>query len=851
MRVVALVALVLATSCSSLPDLDEGVCGNFTLDPGEACDDASERCQSCELACADLQPGEVCAPGFICGVDGTCRAPSGSFGAITDELPLSPIDVAITDIDGDDINDVLALTATSISVTFGDPSGFFPRDARSFVPPFRGVPAFGNLDDDGHTDVLLSTADGIVGFSSEHRVIAPHPFAIDLGTTTPLTCLTGQPFGVFAISPQYLGVLIDVMGRLDLAVIDSAGKNACPVQQVPLCTVSPSADPRTFASDVYDISAGTSEAHVLALATPAGACVATISKPAAAPVPFTVSPQVVATFPPKARPVLALLGPSSCPSLLYSLSPTLLKEYAGTGTAPACAVATTTTDVTLGTVTVPAGTVAIGHARLDPPIAGVARDAVALSTGIYAISDSHLTATELYRSDRPLAAVQTTDLDADGDLDIAAIGSGPSGTGADGIDALYRTNTADRFLRVRTATRGAVAQLAVGDFDGNEAGDIAYTEVVVDGNRLSVLYGTRDRLLDPVEVGAFSQVVGLCPMQATDSSDPGNLIADLTVIDLPQLGKQPLFTLLHGSPQRTMLSFYDPRARTPGVAPSSAFTGVAFANLDRDSARVDDVMAVETGPGATQIWPAANTASGLTFPNATRVDGLQDSTRFFAWPLIDRDVIIGISFSFPPRTVVLDPAAFSASYTAVPSFGLESWEGLQVKNAFPIAFEDPREHMLVVTFEGSFGFEPSVVLCTVDDRGVFTTCGDIGQLAGMATGTVCVDAALAHVAPRTITDASTGQELVLLCHFEGRTDLWAIRQRAGTLSSVLLSITDELTRSRLEHVVALRAGDVTGDGVDDVLALTSGAGEGARSVLVIPQCASTDLLCQGFAPESP
>lgn len=854
--ILALVAVALA-GCTDLPNLHDNECANGTLDPGEACDEPNDgpnaRCVSCQIVCGGLQPGETCAPGFVCGLDGTCRAPAGVFGEISDELPLAPIDVTITDVDGDDIKDVLALTGTSISVTFGDPSGFLPRQARSFVPPFRGAPAFGNLDDDGHTDVLLSTTDGIVGFSSAHRVIAPHPFAIDLGTTTPVSCLSGQPFGVFAISPQYLGVLIDVMGRIDLAVIDSAGKDACPIQQVPLCTVSAAVDPRTFTSDVYDISDGTSESHVLALATPIGACVATITKPAAAPAPFSLSPQVIASFPQKKRPVLAQLETSGCPSLLYSASSTVLKEYAATGSPPACGVATTTTDVTLGAASIPPGAVAIGHVRLQPPIAGAARDAIALSTGLYAIADSHANATELYRSDRPLAVVQTTDLDGDGDLDVAAIGGDPlGGSGADGIDALYRTGMTDRFLRVRTATRGPVTQLAVGDFDGNEVGDIAYTEAVVDGVRLDVLYGTRDRLLDPLEVGAFSQVVGLCPMQATDSADPGKLIADLTIIDLPTFGKPPLFTLLHGSPQRTMLSFYDPRVRVFGVTPSTAFTGVSFANLDRTSARIDDVLAVETGPVDTKIWPATNTASGLTFPSATRVDsGIHDNTRFVAWPLADRDVMIGISYSFPPRTVILDPAAFSGTYTPLTSNQLDGTEGLQVNNAYVASFEDPRVHTLVVTFQGSLGFEPMVVLCSADDRGVPTDCADVTRATGMAEGTLCVDAALANVAPRTINDPSTGQQLVMLCHVGSRYDLWAVRQREGNLSAELLTITDEVTRGRLDKVVALRAGDVTGDGVDDVLALTSGAGEGARTVLVIPQCASTDLVCQGIGGTSP
>lgn len=242
----AAVALALLTACTSLPAFDEGTCGNLVLDPGESCDEASEICDAqCRLLCGDLDPGASCGGGFVCGIDGVCQAPGGSFGEVTARLPLDPVALTVTDLDSDHIGDLLAVSATTISVTFGDVGGVLHDQTQTIAPVFRGAPAFGHLDGDGRADVLLATPDGIVGYSSAHGVIAPHPFALDLGQTTPASCAVGQPFAVFSIDEQFLGVLYLAPNGTDLglAAIDSAGRTSCPTQRKSLCTVPPGSNP--------------------------------------------------------------------------------------------------------------------------------------------------------------------------------------------------------------------------------------------------------------------------------------------------------------------------------------------------------------------------------------------------------------------------------------------------------------------------------------------------------------------------------------------------------------------------------------------------------------------------------
>lgn len=884
-RFLVITVLALA-SCSTLPELEENICGNLVLDPGETCDEISNRCEVCQLACeppASPASEPTCEPGFQCGVDGFCHTASGAFGPVTSQLPIAALDLTVTDVDDDQIGDLLALTGSSISVTYGDASGQLETQTRSFAPAFRGFPAFGQLDADGSTDVLLSTPDGVVGYSSAHGVVAPHPFAIDLGTTTPKTCLTGQPFGVFSIDKQYLAVMIAVprggTARIDIGVIDTAGKDACPVQQIPICTISGMVNPMASQpNDVYQTSTVNPVSHVLALGTPSGACLANITRAPSATVPFTITPQVVASFPANVRPVLAELEGGGCPSLLMSTpNGKLLKEYVGGGVPGACNVATTPTNITLDGPPIPIGAQVVGHVRLEPPLLGLRRDAIVLDSGIYGVAQSRLTATELYRSDRPLNYVQAADLDGDGDLDAAAIGGGAN-FAVDGIDALYRVTTplATTFLRVRSATRGPVSEFAVGDYDGNQVDDIVYTERVGDGERLSTLYGTHDRLLDPIEAGAFNQVVGLCPIQATDSSDFNEVIDDLVVIDLPNFMEAPLFTLLHGSPQRTMLSFYDPRVRVFGVPPSSTFTGVTFANMSRSAERrVDDVMAIETSPTTTRIWPAANSVEGLSFPSSTLLDGVAEcgpgpvntgtsfctaGARYLAWPLPDRDTVIGIGDKGPNRTVSLDPKAFTGNYAPTPSNVLDGLDAFRLSSVYAVPFIRsldtgvPDTYSLVASFlttdTNGLISGGAVFVCSVDPQGVPIECQDVVAAAQLGDAT-CFDAVPASVTPVRIGSSplehQLGDEVILLCRIGGEVSLLRLfGTGVGVAATSLVVETDTLLA--LADAVQLRAGDVTGDGVDDLLALTSGGFDAGRSVLVIPQCTQSDLSCQGLVP---
>jgi hypothetical protein len=205
--------------------------------------------------------------------------------------------------------------------------------------------------------------------------------------------------------------------------------------------------------------------------------------------------------------------------------------------------------------------------------------------------------------------VQFADVDGDGDTDVVA-----SGKGAEDLDILDRKPGS--FLRFRFDTAAPVGQFVVRDFDGNELPDIAYVEQDLVEQRLQIAYGTTDQFLPGVNVGTFSKIRSIVPAQIPDSTDPDLLIADLAVLFEEQVFDEvtfdvtivPAITLLHGSPQRTMLAFFDPRS--PPLAPQSQFRGVVAGSFSGPNSNGNDVLAVEQAGTLTRLYLSVGATNG-------------------------------------------------------------------------------------------------------------------------------------------------------------------------------------------------------------------------------------------------
>ena len=872
-------AVACLSACSGLPDFGDG-CGNLVLDEGEDCDgDASGLCDaSCNLACGT---DPECPDGYACGADALCHAPSGRFTQLPTAIPFQTDIYAVTDVDEDGYGDVVSLSSTSLGVNFGDHDGSLARVASTLTPRPLGTPAFTQLDADEALDLLVPTANGIAGYSSQYQVMSPHPFTIDLDKPSSCTNPLGQAFQIFAMDDRFLGLLTrhPMTGKLGFAIIDGAAKNACPTQPVQqICDIDvPVADPTSNAVvyvDVYTDVAPTGK--IIGITLPQhGTCVIDTTHVAGNPL-YTITNITPAGVAINSRPVLARLRPGGCPSLIDGdNAPSAIFEYRPTGSPGTCGFASAALLPLMGP-TIPGDATVIGHLPLSPPLAGYGADALVLSTGAYAIPASGLVE-EVYRSDRKLDAVESADLDGDGDIDAVGIAYGASD-----IDVLTRTQ-GDTFLSLRIAT-GPMLGLELADFDGNGISDVSYVELESTGReRLLVAYGTRDRLLDGVPMGTFARIVGMCQLQTADASDPNKLVDDLIVLDLPPDRpdrRQPLLTLLHGSPQRTMVSFFDPRTAT-SLATDDVFVGVAagsfFATPASDAPLQDttDVIAVQTTGTGVSVWPFRGTQPGAleftpTAPpvaagllNCSRVGATTtgtvqspqgmciDGARYLTWPTADHDVVIAVESSgtaVKRSFAMLDPTSYAADGVAITVHkdpnAFSAVPGTLVSRSLRAADTDGDQHPDLIASFGVGGlFDPTgtsgeVMICQVDPSGVPASCtsaASITELMGLA----CVDAAPANVAPRgrggfDHPPTESSRNLIVLCHAGPN----------GILSQLFRVYHDatgyhgEKVFERPGPIERIEIGDVNGDGLDDILALeVTGS---LPNLLVITQCTSRD-----------
>jgi hypothetical protein len=515
---------------------------------------------------------------------------------------------------------------------------------------------------------------------------------------------------------------------------------------------------------------------------------------------------------PSQRAILADLDGDSdpCPGLVDSDGgPTALATWAGhMGTGHCTLAATKTALPAIASTAVDA--VAIGRMPVSPPLAGFANDALVMTTGVYvAAPGSALLAA--YTSTRKLDSVAFGDIDGDGDIDAVL-----SAEGEDDLDVLLRFPLGLELLRIDT--ENPITTLTVADFDGNGVDDIAYTEKVGDHQRMSIAYGTGDQPLPPVQVATFSDVASVVPLEFPDTEDQLDIAADLAVLQ-PAAGATPTMSLLHGSPQRTMLSYLDPRG---GTAASLRGSVVGSFSGDRHA----DVLAFGSTATQTVAWRIAGTATGLdTTPvTATPMTGLGDcggsgvcldDALYLAFPGSDHDEVIAIDRAQSPHAAVIDPISLVA--TPATALAAAAPVGTAPQSMHVVTFADDTE--LVASFANATGDVGAVVTCTVD-AGVPSRCTDLaGTIRTVAPVTACIDAAPGHIG------SSTG--LVVLCSDPAGSALYTVTRDADGFHASALG--------RGTNLHGIRVGDVTGDGVDDVIGI---AGD---QVVVFAQCTTRNL----------
>ncbi|HEY1817023.1 MAG TPA: VCBS repeat-containing protein [Kofleriaceae bacterium] len=864
------VALVCLAACTTFEPIERNVCGNGLLEPGEDCDSPDPSCVACAVACST---GSDCPnAAYTCGVDGLCHAPSGLFAQPTPQVLALVDEMQIADIDRDGIGDVLGVSSTQLDVRFGDPTASLTTDSSLATSQQTATVAFGDVDGDGVTDATIVTQDGIVTFTSPYGALTAAPSQLPIGSNAQL--LASFPIGSLAFGVIVAGASSPI---LDIVQLTNNGETSAYDAD---CLV-PVGDVATSTIDSYTVTLGSdgSTDTLVAIYAKGGAswCVESIHIALNGAVNgLDVTP---AGAPPARRPAFAELDSAMCPSLIAGTGSASVLDFTGSlvvGTPSHCDLATTGTQLAAPNAT---DAVPVGHIPLTPAIPGYASDLLVLQNGVYGMQTG---LTEIFKSGPTITSAASGDLDGDGAVDAALFSSAQAD-----FQVIYRKPNAPlgtpAFIEAPVQTAGAVGLATIADFDGNGLADIAYTEQLLDHTQLSVAFGEPGNNLTQIVEGAFSSVYGLTPIGIADSSDPESVIADLIVVD--GLGSGTSATLLHGSPERTMFSYFEPRA-TNDPARQSPMRQVVTGYFGGGSTQFPDVVSML--PPATTAGSGGTGANGGTSSVlAYRLDGtpaglvssdpidlaegepvgdladcsgtgpagsgspcIRDAT-VLGWQTGSaHDVIVGIDHLTPPRAYKVDPWSFvqngklgsaAASVLAIPTTDVSN--GMIAHTAFAFDVDGDGAPELVLAFApaetASAAGSGVVESCEMDETGTPTSCTDLDDIVEAAapdvTQLTCVDAAAGVFAAAGPDVAPPAPALLVLCHDPSGTSLLA--RVSGT--------TATLVATGLPPLRQIVAGDVTGDGIADIVAIRGDSGGRAYTVLV--QCSSRDLACQAGA----
>lgn len=867
-------------SCKDLPNIPADTCGNGVVEPEnrEDCDRVSTRggttfCRpageagQCRFDCTK-DSGHTCPAGFGCGQDGICRASSGDFSKLGGALSALGDEVTLEDFDGDGIKDIRVSSIGSTRIYYGE-----LNDVPSRGPsiPLSTRAAAGRLSNDDADDLVFGIGIGTAVFlGGSDRQLTPATF--------PTLKLGGDPIQGLSVElePSQPGretVLVSAGPAGNTIIVDPSSQDRLVVKiDKPFANIVGKAqivhsDDAIPCDELAIAYRGEAKVQIVSLCTANGG-------------PAKVRELTVADCPEGVvgKDVLvADLDRNGFSDILVDCGEGGFGLFWGHGGGVFGAFAPPTPPVPADTsrmvALLGAGTNARRPLAFGPITEGdifpdfVFTDGIQLNyaSGIPPTNDAGeagappplLDAGDtLPAPNNQWTEAKILDLNGDGHADVIAAAD-------DRIDVY--TGSGGRLMNHTTyPVTGKPSLLTVGDFDGDGALDIAFREegLPAAADKINVMYGRRLGVPEsPIVVARIPEVIDMIagPQSTSIVSVETDAIADLTVLARPNKDTQ-VVSIINGATNRQLfapISMFEGNLQS-GQLTFGAPQAFAVGNFTLPAAGAKPHASVITvaisgsgGPNgagagaAIQPWLLPITGDAELAPGSVAA-----GPPIEAIPLTGSANVLpklagfaGLAMDLGGEPAGLDEAIFLVPETAAvgPRVVVQAFDGTTGKTAFrkpTVALtlqKNPDnvqvERPLIKTADIDADGKPDVLVMGIFD-------GRPGVRAFLNTGSGTLDATKFIAVEGLPPDASLASFAAL-----NLDDDPAIEIAIATSKGAIFFCHLDETKTKLVakpapfradgQVNAMVGGDVTGDGVDDLVIVTAAGAQVFKGKAVI------------------